>query len=80
MLAPGCIPTGLRQATDEAIVASHVLIANAGHICYDWQHYIALVQRKPGAPRNGAPFADMSQPLLHLRQGLMRRKQLAKSS
>ena len=53
-------------------MASHVRVANAGHICCDWQHYIALVQRKPGALRNGAPFADMPQPLLRLRQGLMR--------
>jgi hypothetical protein len=37
-----------------------------------WQHYIAWVQRKPGALRNGAPFADMPAPLLRLRQGLMR--------
>ena len=59
-------------ATDEAIVASHQRVANAGHICYDWQHYIALVQRKPGALRNGAPFNDMPAPLLRLRQGLMR--------
>lgn len=53
-------------------MASHVRAANEGHICYDWQHYIALIQRKPGALRNGAPFADMPQPLLRLRQGLMR--------
>ena len=66
-------PNRVEVATDEAIVASHVRVANAGHICYDWQHYIALVQRKPGALRNGAPFADMPQPLLRLRQGLMRR-------
>ena len=46
--------------------------ADRGHICYDWQHYIALVQRKPGALRNAAPFADMPTPLLRLRQGLMR--------
>jgi hypothetical protein len=46
--------------------------ADRGHICYDWQHYIALVQRKPGALSNGAPFADMPEPLLRLRQGLMR--------
>ena len=59
-------------ATDEAIVASHARVANEGHICYDWQHYIALVQRKPGALRNGAPFADMPPQLLRLRQGLMR--------
>jgi hypothetical protein len=47
-------------------------VADEGHVSYDWQHYIALIQRKPGALRNGAPFADMPAPLLRLRQGLMR--------
>ena len=65
-------PNRVEIATDEAIVASHERLANRGHICYDWQHYIALIQRKPGALRNGAPFADMPQPLQRLRQGLMR--------
>ncbi|MFM7332123.1 MAG: IS21 family transposase [Brachymonas sp.] len=65
-------PNRVEIAHEDTIVASHARIANAGHICYDWQHYIALVQRKPGALRNGAPFADMPQPLLRLRQGLMR--------
>nr|WP_295785814.1 IS21 family transposase [Rhodoferax sp.] len=65
-------PGRVEVASDEAIVASHARVANAGHICYDWQHYIALIQRKPGALRNGAPFADMPAPLLRLRQGLMR--------
>ena len=65
-------PNRVEIATDEAIVASHDRLANRGHICYDWQHYIALVQRKPGALRNGAPFADMPAPLQRLRQGLMR--------
>ena len=64
-------PSRVDIANDDAIVASHARVANEGHICYDWQHYIALVQRKPGALRNGAPFADMPQPLLRLRQGLM---------
>ena len=36
------------------------------------QHYVALIQRKPGALRNRAPFADMPAPLQCLRQGLMR--------
>jgi hypothetical protein len=54
------------------IVASHARLPNRGHICYDWQHYIALMQRKPGALRNGAPFADMPDALQRLRQGLMR--------
>ena len=65
-------PNRVEIASDEAIVASHERLANRGHICYDWQHYIALVQRKPGALRNGAPFADMPAPLQRLRQGLMR--------
>ena len=65
-------PSRVDVASDAAIVASHPRVADRGHICYDWQHYIALVQRKPGALRNGAPFADMPAPLLRLRQGLMR--------
>ena len=27
---------------------------------YDFRHYIGLIDRKPGALRNGAPFAEMS--------------------
>ena len=65
-------PNRVEIASDETIVASHARVADRGHICYDWQHYIALIQRKPGALRNGAPFADMPTPLLRLRQGLMR--------
>ena len=47
-------------------------MSDRGHVRYDWQHYIALVQREPGALRNGAPFADLPAPLQRLRQGLMR--------
>ena len=39
-----------------------------GQTRYDWQHYIPLLQRKPGALRNGAPFADMPEPLQQLRR------------
>jgi hypothetical protein len=39
---------------------------------YDWQHYTPLIERKPGALRNGAPFADLPKPLRQLRNGLMR--------
>jgi len=65
-------PARVEIATNEAIVASHARLVNEGHISYDWQHYVALIQRKPGALRNGAPFADMPAPLQRLRQGLMR--------
>jgi hypothetical protein len=26
---------------------------------YDWRHYLAVIQRKPGALRNGAPFVEL---------------------
>src|SRR3990167_8308149 len=65
-------PGRVEIASDEMIVARHERLPNRGHICYDWQHYIALIQRKPGALRNGAPFADMPVPLQRLRHGLMR--------
>ena len=66
-------PGKVEVAMDDAIVASHERLSDAGHISYDWQHYVELVQRKPGALRNGAPFADMPQPLQKLRHGLLRR-------
>ena len=39
---------------------------------YDWMHYIALIERKPGALRNGAPFKTMPEPLQELQRQLLR--------
>ncbi len=36
------------------------------------QHYVPLVQRKPGALRNGAPFKAPPEPLARLRQALLK--------
>jgi hypothetical protein len=47
-------------------------MAGASQTTYDWQHYIDLVQRKPGALRNGAPFLDLPPSLMRLRQSLLR--------
>ena len=58
----------------ERVVASHARLVDRGHTAYDWQHYIELVQRKPGALRNGTPFMDLPAPLASLRQALMRRE------
>jgi transposase len=66
-------PGRVAVATGDAIVARHERLSDAGRVNYDWQHYIELVQRKPGALRNGAPFADMPVPLQRLRHGLLRR-------
>ncbi|MFM8509344.1 MAG: IS21 family transposase [Betaproteobacteria bacterium] len=39
---------------------------------YDWMHYITLIERKPGALRNGAPFKTMPEPLQELQRQLLR--------
>jgi transposase len=65
-------PTRVCVVAGDSVVANHERASDRAHTRYDWQHYIALVQRKPGALRNGAPFADMPEPLQRLRQGLIR--------
>jgi hypothetical protein len=44
-----------------------------GQTVYDWRHYLAVVQRKPGALRNGAPFAELPDAFRMLQQHLLRR-------
>ena len=66
-------PQRVAVVADDAIVADHERLLDRGQTRYDWQHYIPLVERKPGALRNGAPFGDLPVPLQRLRQGLLRR-------
>ena len=65
-------PERVDVAAADAVVASHARLPGSGQTSYDWQHYIDLVQRKPGALRNGTPFLDLPSPLLRLRQSLLR--------
>lgn len=58
---------------DQQIVTQHVRASDRDHVIYDWQHYVPLIERKPGALRNGAPFADLPAPLLRLSRALLRR-------
>ena len=39
---------------------------------YDWRRYLAVIQRKPGALRNGAPFAELPPAFRALQQGLLK--------
>jgi len=43
-----------------------------GHTVYDWRHYLAVVQRKPGALRNGAPFLELPDAFQRLQRHLLR--------
>ena len=65
-------PNRVSIVAGDAVVASHDRLTERGEICYDWQYYIPLGARKPGALRNGAPFADLPAPLKLLKLGLMR--------
>jgi transposase len=65
-------PTKVCIATNEQVVATHARLRDQGHTSYDWQHYISLIERKPGALRNGAPFADMPETLQQLRRALIK--------
>jgi transposase len=68
-LYPECI----EFVFDDTVVASHPRRIERGQTCYDWRHYLSLVERKPGALRNGAPFADMPEPLIRLQRLLLKR-------
>ena len=43
-----------------------------GKTVYDWRHYLAVVQRKPGALRNGAPFVELPDAFRCLQQHLLK--------
>ena len=47
---------------DGGIVAEHPRSFGRGEIAYDPWHYVPILQRKPGALRNGAPFKDWKLP------------------
>jgi hypothetical protein len=59
---------------DETVIALHGRVHDRDRVVYDWQHYVPLVERKPGALRNGAPFAEMPEPLKRLSRALLRRQ------
>ena len=67
-------PERIDLVAHDAVVASHLRSFGRTETRYDWQHYIPLIERKPGALRNGAPFADMPAPMQKLRGVLLKRE------
>ena len=65
-------PERIDFVAHDAVIASHVRCFERNQTLYDWQHYLPLIERKPGALRNGAPFADLPEPLLRLRGFLLK--------
>lgn len=68
-------PDRVDLVAGDIIIASHLRQLNAKQVCYDWQHYIPILERKPGALRNGAPFADLPEALQQLRREMLKREQ-----
>jgi transposase len=74
----------LRAYPDRVVVVAegHVICEHArliershhlpGRTIYDWRHYLAVIQRKPGALRNGAPFAELPEAFKQLQQHLLK--------
>ena len=61
------------------LIAEHRRVFNRGHkgpgqTVYDWRHYLAVVQRKPGALRNGAPFSGFPASFKRLQATLAKRE------
>jgi hypothetical protein len=65
-------PDRIEAHDDDGLVALHERSFERGEVRYDWRHYIPLIERKPGALRNGAPFDGLPAPLQQLRAALLR--------
>ena len=71
-------PQRIVIAAEGRILCEHARVIQRSHhqtgrTVYDWRHYLAVVQRKPGALRNGAPFADMPDGFRRLQGHLLKR-------
>ena len=58
-------PDRLVVAAEGNILCEHVRVIQRSHhlplkTIYDWRHYLMVVQRKPGALRNGAPLSGFT--------------------
>ena len=67
-------PERIDFVAHDAVVASHPRSFERQQVRYDGQHYLPLIERKPGALRHGAPFADMPEARQRLRGLLLKRE------
>ncbi len=71
-------PERIVVAAEGRILCEHARLIERSHqlpgrTIYDWRHYLAVLQRKPGALRNGAPFTEMPDAFRRLQALLLRR-------
>ena len=71
-------PERIVAAAEGQILCEHPRIIDRSHhqpgrTVYDWRHYLAVIQRKPGALRNGAPFTELPEAFRQLQGQLLKR-------
>lgn len=71
-------PDQLVVAAEGQILCEHPRFIERSHkqpprTIYDWRHYLTVIQRKPGALRNGAPFAELPPAFRQLQDHMLRR-------
>ena len=71
MVSTHLYPAQIVVVAGDTVVATHERLSERNQTRYDWQHYVPLIERKPGALRNGAPFADLPDPLQRMRRALL---------
>jgi transposase len=70
-------PDRLVIVAEANVIATHERVFSRDHsvsgkTIYDWRHYLSVVQRKPGALRNGAPFAELPESFRRLQARLLK--------
>jgi hypothetical protein len=71
-------PERIVVAAEGQIVCEHARVFARSHqrksttTVFDWRHYLAVIQRKPGALRNGAPFAELPPAFQALQQRMLK--------
>ncbi len=71
-------PERVVVAAEGQIVCEHARVFARSHerksttTVFDWRHYLAVIQRKPGALRNGAPFAELPPAFRALQQRMLK--------
>lgn len=72
-------PERLVVVAEGQTVCEHARIIERSHrkpgkVIYDRPHYLAVIQRKPGALRNGAPFAETPNAFRQLQVHMLRKE------
>ena len=71
-------PQRIVVAAEGQVICEHRRVFARSHqrksttTVFDWRHYLAVIQRKPGALRNGAPFAELPPAFRALQQRMLK--------